>query len=85
MQYNVVLKNPILQRTYFYGFIQGSHPDAPKYAPLEIQPNITNHDHAKNNFGFMPGDIFYFSGAFASGGISANILIGSTVSLYVNL
>ena len=43
-----------------YGFIQGTHRNMPKYAPLELRHGIQEYHHIKNDFDFMEGIIFYF-------------------------
>ena len=47
---------------YLYGFIQGTHRNMPKYAPLELRRGIQEHHHIKNDFDFTEGNIFYFGG-----------------------
>ena len=97
VEYNVSLPTDVMSLTapgsvgYLDGFIQGTHRNMPKYAPLELRRGIQEYHHIKNDFDFMEGNIFYFWGGRRV--IVDDIVLsipmafkpGASVSLYYNL
>ena len=58
VEYNVSLSTDFMSSAdpgsiaYLYGFIQGTHRNMPKYAPLELQRGIQEYHHIKNDFDY---------------------------------